>query len=286
MSVTAAAAAIAGGASLVGGLFGNRASAREAQKNRNFQEDMSNTSYQRAVHDMKAAGINPMLAAKTGGASTPSGSTASQSDPITPAVNSAAQAYAQSAAVENVKAQTETTKADADLKEANAEYVRAQTAGYSKQVGLIEAQTQGQLASAGESVRRTALIDDQAKEISARIEKMGVDNQATRQGVIESVSRIARNSADIAEAGERTKLLIAQTASSLQGIERDKFLLEMDRAFMERERTAGYRGKTISNAISEVEMSREQRLQPKHDSEVVNGVLGGIRETIRSLMGK
>lgn len=284
MSITAA--IIAGGAALAGGMLGNRASAKEAAKNRSFQEDMSNTSYQRSVADMKAAGINPMLSAKVGGASTPSGSTASQSDPVTPAVHSATQAYAQSAAVENVKAQTETQKADADLKSANAEYVRAQTAAYGKQVGLIEAQTQGHMASAGESVRRTQLIDDQAREISARITKMGVDSDAARQGMVESISRIARNSADIAEAGERTKLLIAQTAQSLQGTDREKFLLSMDQALMERERTAGYRGKTIANSIAESEMRRENRLQPKHDSEAVNGILGGIRETVRALLGK
>lgn len=53
--------------------------AREAQKQRDYEERLSNTAYQRAVKDMQAAGINPLMAYSQGGAPVPSGSSASVS---------------------------------------------------------------------------------------------------------------------------------------------------------------------------------------------------------------
>lgn len=41
---------------------------------RNYQTEMANTAWQRGIADMKKAGINPILAASLGGASTPQGS--------------------------------------------------------------------------------------------------------------------------------------------------------------------------------------------------------------------
>lgn len=54
--------------------------AEQARLSREWQERMSNTSYQRAVEDLKKSGINPILAVQgLTGASTPSGAMASGS---------------------------------------------------------------------------------------------------------------------------------------------------------------------------------------------------------------
>lgn len=76
---------IGAGISLAGNIFSardaergqqeaNLANASEADKNRAFQLYMSNTAHQREVKDLREAGLNPILSAKFGGASTPPGS--------------------------------------------------------------------------------------------------------------------------------------------------------------------------------------------------------------------
>ncbi|AYP28716.1 MAG: minor capsid protein [Microviridae sp.] len=126
-------AGIVSAANIAGGIIGNKASANEAARNRQFQKRMYRHRYQYTVQDMQKAGLNPALAYQQGAGSAPSGSSASQDNPIGDAVgkgvSSALAVSLQKKQMESLDAGIAKTRADTELSQANAANVRADT-GY------------------------------------------------------------------------------------------------------------------------------------------------------------
>jgi hypothetical protein len=120
-------ALIAAGATLLGGYLQNQASARAAREQMQFQEEMSNTSYQRQIKDLEAAGINPMLVTKLGGASTPPGAMPSFVNPA--AMASQSFSAAQSSGAAQQQAETAERLTDEQIKNVNAmtDKIKAET---------------------------------------------------------------------------------------------------------------------------------------------------------------
>ncbi len=91
---------IGGALSLIGGKSRNTAQQRVAREQMAFHERMSNTMVRRRMDDMRAGGINPILAANSA-VSSPPGAMPQIQDIVTPAVSTAVQAN-QSIAQANV----------------------------------------------------------------------------------------------------------------------------------------------------------------------------------------
>lgn len=132
----------------------------EANRQRTWQETMSNSAYQRATRDMKSAGINPMLAYMQGGSSTPSGGQASGAQASTPGTETPGKYMAQSI---QTMAQSAVDAANKMI-DSKVKMGEAELKGVQK--GLVTAQTMNVGASTAKTMqeKRVVMVEAAVKE--------------------------------------------------------------------------------------------------------------------------
>lgn len=115
----------------------NEMNYRIAKEQMQFQERMSNTEWQRGIADMKAAGINPLMAVFKGGASSPPGASAHMENELAiPAASarSVGDRIAQLVQLKKVEADTRLTNAEAEIRENTAKWSAMSAEEQAKQV--------------------------------------------------------------------------------------------------------------------------------------------------------
>ena len=191
MDPVTAAALIGGGVSLFGGYKANQQTKASTARQMAFQERMSNTAHQRQVADLRKAGINPILSAKLGGASTPAGASYTAQNIGAAAVqgyqnvSSARQAQAQT---RQIDAQVELTKAQADKVRLEFTKQMPEMIRKMRQEGLLaQARVNATEAETALTIIRKQLIEGDAQTL----EEMGLSQMQMKHTPLNQIGSLA-----------------------------------------------------------------------------------------------
>lgn len=223
--------------------------AAQTQTARDFAERMSNTSYQRGMRDMRAAGLNPILAYGQGGATAPQVGAASVGTPSAPAHSAPSVHRMENAMSPAVASAMQSFNTILSAKET------------ASRINQIDAQTALAASQNANVQANTALQTAQARTEGLRPDQVRAQTQT-------ELSRPSLTAAQAAAANASAGLAGAQTAT--EGYRRD---LVGQQAATEREET-GRRAESRRQAENETERQRLYGVQ-----QTPQGGLAGFAES-------
>jgi len=191
------------GMTLAGGLFGaagqasaNAANERLLRMQMKFQERMSGSAFQRAVTDLKAAGLNPALAYSQGGASSPAGGNARMeniAEPVREGLSHAGslafERASQRASIAATEAQARKAMAETEMTQIQSSMYKAKTLAEMDALSASTELSRGSASRVAEEVHdlretrgdRYTQVQGDARRANSEANMAFLENQILRQ---------------------------------------------------------------------------------------------------------